>query len=49
LSFEPGRVEVFLDDKRLALEAGQSVMPHGIDRGLDPDEILKRSEGPVGH
>jgi hypothetical protein len=33
-------------DKKLALEPGQSVTPHGIDRGLDPDEILKRGDGP---
>jgi len=38
---------VFLDDKKLALELGQRVMPHGIDRGLDPDEILKRGDGPA--
>jgi hypothetical protein len=44
VSFEPDEVQVFLDDKRLALEPGQSVTPHGIDRGLDPDEILKRGE-----
>jgi uncharacterized protein (DUF427 family) len=42
VSFEPDKVEVLLDDKKLALEPGQSVMPHGIDRGLDPDEILDR-------
>ena len=36
VSFESDKVEVYLDDKRLALEPGQSVMPHGIDRGLDP-------------
>jgi len=42
VSFEPDEVAVFLDDKRLALEPGQAVIPHGIDRGLDPDEILGR-------
>jgi hypothetical protein len=42
VSFEPDEIEVFLDNKKLALEPGQSVMPHGIDRGLDPDEILER-------
>jgi uncharacterized protein (DUF427 family) len=38
VSFEPDKVGVFLDDKQLALEPGQTVIPHGIDRGLDPDE-----------
>ena len=42
VSFEPDEVAVFLDDKQLALEPGQAVLPHGIDRGLDPDEILGR-------
>jgi len=45
VSFEPDEIEVRLDGKRLALEPGQSVTPHGIDRGLDPDEILKRAVG----
>jgi len=40
VSFEADKVDVYLDDKRLALEAGQTVVPHGIDRGLDVDEIL---------
>ena len=43
VSFEADEVAVSLDDKRLALEPGQAVLPHGIDRGLDPDEILERS------
>ncbi len=42
VSFEPDQVAVFLDDQRLALEPGQTVIPHGVDRGLDPDEILGR-------
>ena len=41
VSFEPDKIDVFLDDKKLALERGQSVMPHGIDRGLDPDEMVE--------
>ena len=45
VSFEPDEIDVFLDDKKLALEPGQSVVPHGIDRGLDPDEILERGNG----
>lgn len=47
VSFEPDEIDVFLDDKKLALEPGQTVMPHGIDRGLDPEEILKRGTGPA--
>ena len=47
VSFEPDKIEVFLDNKKRALEPGQSVMEHGIDRGLDPDEILKRDNGPA--
>jgi uncharacterized protein (DUF427 family) len=32
VSFEPDKVDVFLDGK-LALEPGQTVIPHGVDRG----------------
>jgi hypothetical protein len=47
VSFEPDLVDVRLDDRRLALEPGQAVVPHGIDRGLDPDELRPaRTEGP---
>ena len=45
VSFEPDEVEVFLDGKKLALEPGQTVIPHGVDRGLDADEILRRGDG----
>jgi uncharacterized protein (DUF427 family) len=38
VSFEPDRLEVSLDGKRLRLEPGQSVVPHGIDRNLSLDE-----------
>jgi uncharacterized protein (DUF427 family) len=44
VSFEPDKIDVFLDDKKLALTPGQGVIPHGIDRGLDPDEILERAK-----
>ena len=47
VSFEPEEIDVFLDNKKLALEPGQSVVPHGIDRGLDPDEILERGKEPA--
>ncbi|WSA99298.1 hypothetical protein OIE54_08515 [Streptomyces sp. NBC_01794] len=42
VSFEADKVEVHLDGKRLHLEPGQNVVPHGIDRGLDVDEIKAR-------
>jgi uncharacterized protein (DUF427 family) len=38
VSFEPGKVEVTLDDERLELEPGQNVASHGIDRNLSIDE-----------
>jgi uncharacterized protein (DUF427 family) len=38
ISFEPDEVEVSLDGRRLRLEPGQSVIPHGIDRELSIDE-----------
>jgi uncharacterized protein (DUF427 family) len=47
VSFEPDKVDVFLDGKKLALEPGQTVIPHGVDRGLDPDEILKHGRVPA--
>jgi len=34
VSFEPDKCEVYLDGKRLRLEPGQSVVPHGADRDL---------------
>src|SRR5262245_41858152 len=43
VSFELDEVEVALDGKRLVLEPSQTVIPHGIARGLVPEEILKRS------
>jgi len=39
VSFEPDKVDVSLDDVRLRLEPGQSVIPHGVDRDLTTDEI----------
>jgi uncharacterized protein (DUF427 family) len=39
VSFEPDKVTVLLDGKVLELEPGQQVSPHGVDRGLDVDEI----------
>ena len=48
LSFEPDRVEVSLDDVQLHLEPGQTVVPHGVDRGLDLDEVDSRHGRPDG-
>jgi uncharacterized protein (DUF427 family) len=42
VSFEPDKIDVFLDGERLGLEPGQTVLAHGFDRGLDPDEIQTR-------
>jgi hypothetical protein len=39
ISFEPDKIPVYLDDTRLHLEPGQTVVPHGIDRDLTSDEI----------
>lgn len=39
VSFEPDKIEVYLDGGRLALEPGQTVVPHGVDRGLDAAEV----------
>jgi uncharacterized protein (DUF427 family) len=44
VSFEPDRIDVFLDGRKLSLERGQGVVAHGIDRGLDPDELLERRD-----
>jgi uncharacterized protein (DUF427 family) len=41
VSFEPDKIEVWLDDRRLHLEPGQAVVAHGVDRGLDSDEVLR--------
>lgn len=42
LSFQQDLIDVFLDGKKLILEPGQAVVPHGPDRGLDPDELVER-------
>lgn len=39
VSFEPDKVEVYLDGRQLHLEPGQTVITHGLDRGLDAEEI----------
>ncbi|OBJ49824.1 DUF427 domain-containing protein [Mycobacterium sp. 1423905.2] len=41
VSFEPDKIEVDLDGRRLHLEPGQTVIPHGVDRGLDIDEVQR--------
>jgi uncharacterized protein (DUF427 family) len=47
VSFEPDVVDVYLDGRKLALEPGQAVLPHGIDRGLDPEEVRRRSAASI--
>jgi hypothetical protein len=37
LSFEPDKVEVYLDGTRMRLEPGQAVIAHGVDRDLSCD------------
>jgi uncharacterized protein (DUF427 family) len=39
ISFELDKLTVTLDGRPLLLEPGQKVIPHGIDRGLDLDEL----------
>jgi uncharacterized protein (DUF427 family) len=39
VSFEPDKIAVYLDGKRLRLEPGQSVIPHGVDRDLTTGEV----------
>jgi uncharacterized protein (DUF427 family) len=41
ISFEPDKVTVAIDGERLEPVSGQQVVPHGPDRGLTPDEIMK--------
>jgi uncharacterized protein (DUF427 family) len=41
VSFEPDVVSVHLDDKQLRLEPGQTVIPHGPDRDLTIDEVVR--------
>nr|WP_242660281.1 DUF427 domain-containing protein [Mycobacterium mantenii] len=43
LSFEPDKISVQLDGRQLRLEPGQTVIPHGVDRGLDTDEVLTKN------
>ena len=43
VSFEPDKIDVYLDGKQLQLEPGQTVLPHGVDRGLDTDEVLRQT------
>src|ERR1700756_4072838 len=47
VSFEPDKIDLYLDGKQLHLEPGQTVLPHGVDRGLDTDEVLRKT--PTGN
>jgi len=39
VSFEPDKLTVTLDGRPLRLEPGQQVISHGVDRGLDTEEL----------
>src|SRR5262249_4758718 len=41
VSFEPDQIEVYLDGERQHLTPGQTVIAHGVDRGLDPEELSR--------
>jgi uncharacterized protein (DUF427 family) len=43
VSFEPDKIDVHLDGKQLQIEPGQTVIPHGLDRGLDTDEVVAKT------
>ena len=43
VSFEPDKIDLWLDDERVHLEPGQTVVAHGIDRGLDADEPVRHT------
>ena len=43
VSFEPDKIDVYLDGKQLQLEPGQTVIPHGVDPALDTDEVLGKT------
>jgi uncharacterized protein (DUF427 family) len=43
VSFEPDKIDGYLEGRQLHLEPGQTVVAHGVDRGLDPDEILHKT------
>jgi uncharacterized protein (DUF427 family) len=43
VSFEADKIDVYIDGRQLQLEPGQNVVPHGVDRGLDPDEVLQKT------
>jgi uncharacterized protein (DUF427 family) len=43
VSFEADKIDVYLDGKPLQLEPGQTVIPHGVDRGLDTDEVFRKT------
>lgn len=42
VSFEPDQVEVLIDDRLLLPASGQTVIAHGVDRGLDLAEVTER-------
>jgi hypothetical protein len=39
-TFEPARIDVFLDGRRLLLDPGQATIVQGSDCGLNPAEAI---------
>jgi hypothetical protein len=44
VSFEPDKVDVYLDGVQLQLEPGQNVVAHGVDRDLSVGEVDRGAE-----
>ncbi len=47
VSFEPDKLEVRLDGRRLEPEPGQGVVAHGLDRDLAPGELTPVPSDPI--
>ena len=41
VSFEPDVISVYLDGRQLRLEPGQTIIPHGPDRDLTVNEVIR--------
>ncbi len=44
MSFEPDKVHVQIDDRPLLAAPGQTVVAHGVDRGLDLTEVTEPAD-----
>lgn len=47
VSFEPDKIDVFIDDNQLEIDAAQPVSPYGSDRRLDVEELGHRRVGVI--